>query len=118
MKPIPPRAVINMDFKRVLKTCVYYKILSRQFNSIPPDDFNIEEATKVWNIAIEKFNLLRSKCRVHKPGTSELIDWVNVLLNWNSGVDLNKLESINDKTLADLPYLDLLVKSKDDRGNL
>ncbi|MBK8988210.1 MAG: MoxR family ATPase [Chloroflexi bacterium] len=112
-----------------LRRCVYHfvsfpeperldEILFRQFKANVPDNLTLVEARKTWNLAIDKFDLLRKQLRGHQPGTSELIDWVNVLLNWNSGFDSQKLEQISQSTLAKLPYLDLLIKNEHDLRKL
>lgn len=99
---------VEFPDKEFLKQIVdeHYKDDQKGFSKAQEKNF-----ANLSNAAIDKFIEIRKKDLLHKkPGTSEFLDWLNMLQSFDS----KPYESKQLETTSTIPYRELLFKLRDD----
>ncbi|MCC5628132.1 MoxR family ATPase [Nostoc sphaeroides CHAB 2801] len=104
-----------------LRRCLFYylefpsketlkQIIQRHFDN---------ETTPIFELALTKFLTLRNELKSWRkiPGTSEFLDWLEILKKAQSDNQLNA-EDFKNTDVVNLPYLETLVKTQSDRNAL
>ncbi len=105
-----------------LRRCLYYFITFPDKEALDEivDAHFPNERTTLFDIAVQKFIRLREHQDIQwrkPPGTSELLDWIRALKRdpKNGGKSDGELKSA---PLKRLPYVEALVKNRDDRNDV